>query len=68
MLLLKKFLWPANKNDLKTYDTIKKTATGQRDGFITGCLLDFTYFKEHYKLISIDLSKEQNVNADIKAI
>ena len=24
---------------------------------ITGCLLDFTYFKENYKLISINLSK-----------
>ena len=30
---------------------------GQADSYTTGCLLDYTYFKENYQLIAIDLSK-----------
>ena len=45
------------KNGLKTYDNIRKIATGQGDDFTTGCLLDYLYFKKYYKLIAIDLSK-----------
>ena len=29
---------------------------GQGDGYTTGCSLDYSYFKEHYKMIAIDLS------------
>ena len=56
------------KNDLRTYDKIRKIATGQGDDHTTGCLLDHPYFKEHYKLIAIDLSKKQTFDADSKAI
>ena len=36
-------------NDLvKHYDEIRKTATGQGEDYITGCLLDYQYFKDHY--------------------
>ena len=45
------------KNDLKTYDNIRKIATGQGDDYTTGCLLVYPYFKKYYKLIVIDLSK-----------
>ena len=31
-------------------------STEQGDDFTTGCLLDFAYFKENYKLIAVDLS------------
>ena len=31
------------KNDLKTYDNIRKIATGQGDDYITWCLLDYQY-------------------------
>ena len=55
-------------NDLRTYDNIRKTATGQGDDYTTGCLLDYHYFKEQYKLIATDLSKQQKVDADPKAI
>ena len=30
-------------------------------------MLDYPYFKEHYKLIAVDLSKQQELNADPKA-
>ena len=45
----------------KTYENIRKIATGQGDDFTTGCLLDYTYFKENYKMIAIDLSKQQEL-------
>ena len=56
------------KNDLKTYDNMKKIAAGQGDDYTTGCLLDYPYFKKYYKLIAIDLSKQQKLDADAKAI
>ena len=34
----------------------------------TGCLLDYPYFKENYKLIAIDFSKQQELDADLRAI
>ena len=42
----------------KTYENIRKVATGKGDGYTTGCLLDYPYFKENYKIIAIDLSKQ----------
>ena len=57
------------KNDKVTYRNIRKIATGQGDDYITGCLLDYTYFKKYYiyKMIAIDLSKQQALDADPKA-
>ena len=37
------------KNDLKTYDDIRKIATDQGDDYTTGCLLDYPYFKKWYE-------------------
>ena len=31
---------------------------------MTGCLLDYPYFKENYKIMAIDLSKQQALDAD----
>ena len=42
--------------------------TGRGHNYTPGCLLDYPYFKEHYKLIAIDSSKGQALNADPKAI
>ena len=55
------------KNVKVTYDNIRKIATVQGDDYTTGCLLDYTYFKNYYKMIAIDLSKEQALEADPKA-
>ena len=52
----------------KTYKNIRKIATGQGDDYTTGCLLDYSYFKENYKMIAIDLSKQQALDADPRAI
>ena len=55
-------------NDKKTYENVRKFATDQRDDYTTGCLLDYTYFKKYYKMIAVDLSKQQALDADPKAI
>ena len=56
-------------NDLvKQYDKIRKTATGQKDDYTTGCLLDYKYFKDHYNLIAVDLSRQKELNDDSRAI
>ena len=56
------------KNDLRTYDNICKIATGQGDDHKTGSLLVYVYYKEHHKMIAIDLSKQQTLDDDPKAI
>ena len=56
------------KNDKVTYENIRKIATGQGDDYTLGCLLDYTYFKKYYKMVAVDLSKQQVLDADPKAI
>ena len=48
---------------MKTYDNITKIATGQGDDYTTGCLLDYPCFKKYYKLIAINLRKQQKLDA-----
>ena len=55
------------EKDIKTYENVRKTTIGQGDGYTTGYLLDSNYFKEH-KMVSIDLSKQQGLDADPRAI
>ena len=47
------------KNNKGTYENIRKIATGQGDDYTTGCLLDYSYFPDTYKMIKVDLSKQQ---------
>ena len=54
--------------DLRTHDNIRKIANNQVDDYTTGCLLDYPYFEKYYMLIEIDLSKQQKLDADSKAI
>ena len=55
-------------SDLKTYENIINITTGQGDDYTTGCLLNYSYFKNCYKMIAIDLSKQQFLDADPRAI
>ena len=45
------------KNDIKT--------SGPGDDRTTGCLLDYNYFIKNYKMVEINLSKQQALNAGI---
>ena len=56
------------KNNKVTYENIRKIATGQGDDYTTGCLLDYSYFADTYKMIAVDLSKQQALDADPRAI
>ena len=56
------------KNDLKTNDKIKKTPIGQEDDCMTSRLLDYNYFNNYNKIIAIDLSKLQELDADPNVI
>ena len=51
-------------SELKTYENIRKIATGKGDDYTTGCLLDYFYFKGNYKMTAIDLSKQQVLDAN----
>ena len=67
MIYGKNFFDQPVKTEKVTYDNIKKITTGQGNDYTTGCLLDYTYFKKYYKMIEIDLSKQQALDADPKA-
>ena len=56
------------KNNKVTYENIRKIATGQGDDNTTGCLLDYSYFMDTYKMIAVDLSKQHVLDADPRAI
>ena len=56
------------KNDKETYKNIRKITIGWGDDYTTGCLLYYTYFKKYYKMIAVDLSKQQALDADPKAM
>ena len=53
---------------VKHYNKIRKTTTGQGDDYTTECLLDYQYFKDHYNLIAVDLSKQKELDVDSRAI
>ena len=56
------------KNYKITYENIRKITTGQGDDCTTGCLLSYTYIKDYYKMIVVDLNKQQTLDKDRKAI
>ena len=56
------------KNSGVTHENIRKIATGQGDDYTTGCLLDYPYFTNTYKMIAVDLSKQQALDVDPRAI
>ena len=55
------------KNNKVTYENIRKIATGKGDDYRTGCLLDYSNFANTYKMIAVDLSKQQALDADPRA-
>ena len=46
---------------IKQYDEVRKVLTGHD-------FLDYVYFKDNYRLIAIDLSKQKALDADSSAI
>ena len=56
------------KNNKVRYKNIREIATGQGDDYTTSCLIDYQYIKDYYKMIAIDLSKQQVLDADPRTI
>ena len=52
------------KNNKVAYE---KIVTGQGDDYTTGCLLDYPYFKDSHKMIAVDSSKQQALDANPRA-
>ena len=56
------------KDLIKEYDEIRKVSTRHGDGYTTGCFLDYAYFRNNYRLVVTDLSKQKALHADPRAI
>ena len=55
------------ESDIEKYRELKKVRIGKGEGYTTGSLLDYNYFKKHYKLVAVDLSKQKELAADPRA-
>ena len=55
-------------SDVKRYIEIRKVTSGQGEDYITGCLLDYDYVKNQYRLIAANLSRQKELDPDPKAI
>ena len=56
------------ESDIEKYRELKKAMIGKGEDYTTGSLLDYNYFKKHYKLVAVDLSKQKELDADPRAI
>ena len=55
-------------SDAKRHAEIRNLTTGQGEFYTTGCLLNYGYIINLYKLIAVDLSRQKELDADPKAI
>ena len=58
---------PVNNDRIK-YDIVWKIKTVRGDNYANSCLLDYFYFKGQYQIIAIVWSKQQALDADLKAV
>ena len=56
------------ESDIEKYRELKKVMIGKGEHYTTGSFLDFNYFKKHYKLVAVDLSKQKELDADLRTI
>ena len=52
---------------IKQNDEVRKVSTGQCHDYTTGSLLVYAYFKDNYRLVAVDLSKQKALDPDIRA-
>ena len=52
------------ESDIEKYRELKKVMIGKGEDYTTGSLLDFD---KHYKLVTVDLSKQKELDADPRA-
>ena len=56
------------ESDIEKYRELKKVMIGKGEDYTTGSLLYCNYFKDHYKLVAVDLSNQKELDADPRAI
>ena len=56
------------ESDIEKYRELKKVMIEKGEDYTTGSLLDYNYFKKHYKLVAVDLSKQKELDTDPRAI
>ena len=56
------------ESDIEKYREFKKVMIGKGEDYTTGSLLDYNYFKKHYKFVVVDFSKQKKLDADPTAI
>ena len=49
-------------------ENIRKIATGKGDDYTNGCLLDYPYLRDSYKVIAVDLSRQKALDPDPREI
>ena len=54
--------------DIKRYEEMRKLTTGQGEDYTRGCLLDYDYIKNQCRLITVDLSRQNELGADLEGI
>ena len=59
----RKFYDQAIDSDIKQYKETRKVTTVQGEDFTAGCLLDYDYIKNNYRLIAADLSRQKQLDA-----
>ena len=55
-------------DQIRKYDEVRKIIIEKGGDYATGSLVDYKYFKDHYQLIAVDLSKQKELDADPIAI
>ena len=56
------------ESDIEKSRELKNVMVGKGEDYTTGSLLDHNYFKKHYKLVAFDLSKQNELDADPRAM
>ena len=56
------------ESDTEKYRELKKVMIGKGEDYTTGSLLDYNYFKKHYKLVAVALSKQKELDTYPRAI
>ena len=56
------------ESDTEKYNELKKVMFRKEEDYTAGSLLDYNYFKKHYKLVAVDLSKPKELDPDPRAI
>ena len=65
---MEKLLWPSNWFWYKTIPRSYKINNRQGEHYSTGCLLNYSYMKKHYRLTAVDVSRQKQLDVDSKAI